>query len=1277
MGFAKEMEGFISGFESGQKVRRNRADTRIQEAKAEKEEGPPEDYLNAPGDESGGGSKLQPSNPQVEPSKGGGKVDNDTMKVASQLKGDLMRDFKLNDTAATGIVASLAAESGGFKTMQEINPQGGPNARGGYGYAQWTGPRRKQFEKYAADNNLDINSYAANYGFLKTELQGPEGRILADLNNAKDAREATTMFTGSAQSGKGFLRPGIPNWGGRYSWTDRLSGVEPTTSSGDATRPSPDMKPVHPPNATVGKPDDDDGVLPVEKSEPVASAEPLSPEAGIEVAEYHAPQIGTPQVAAANFDLDVGGLSPPRDQEVRPVMWAARGGVIPEPTQNFADGGGVNPSGDPDKYNPARAYTQKLAEPAASTWTPRRVGASPTTVPAAAGAPTSSQQKFRDMQAAAKVQAAAPAATTAAVDPNWEQVMKNQQQSAAMWNAVQGSESMNHDRSGQMMNRTPQKQYGAYTRAKTAAANEAKAAGTDPWMAQQMVDPSKYGGNYRTRGFEEGGVIPEVGFARGGKVENRDETFKRLERNERKVSQHDDGQSSRDTAAKRLSHKEGRPTSSAYRAVKDHPEYWEPRKGGKPGKGGTKGGEPDGTKTSSTSSSGPSDPGEDRATRFRRPQAGLDRNPFDTERGGEPGLSRNPFDTDRGTAPADPGLSRNPYDTDRGAIPAPEGGGVGPITGRPDYPAPNRPGFSRTGPFPPRPGNAGSNPIDMEKVRENDLSGGGPNIGTDVNSGGPDPRQPRVAPVAPGPVINMDEVRAADPYNNGGPNVGTGGNSGVTGKQPELVVEGNNAYLRGEDGVLRPYTPNQERFGYARGGVIPEADEEPVSPRAESAAYSSSAPGTAATMERPAPSAPPAEGPAAEPEKADIQPTPKLLQDVNEAVRGGARFLTRHFGLDGRGDGAMPTPESTAGREDGIRRFASGEGASTPEEINGVDDKVDPGREMNEGDRQMTRLARTSMWYLEHGMKEEAEAAAAGLMQYGAQKFSKLGSMSQAAYSQYLKTKDPSDLEHATKYLEKAYELIPDGGNMNITIDPKTGMLQAQHTTADGKTENYDIKPDEIPGLIQQAQDASGYWKQVFRLSDPTAARAKEQQEYDTDKLKESRTYEEGQKKEGRTYEETQRIEQEKRAEERKLDEEKRGGEAELAKEKRAAEAEAAKDKRELDQTKELKLIDAGLKEPKAGEIDQTALAPVLAEATKLRDAETDDPAALNEAASRLYDIVKDPAKMATYGFPMESFTYVAKGGAADANTPRQAKDGKWYIKGPNGKYVEVEMAAP
>lgn len=52
--------------------------------------------------------------------------------------------------------------------MNERNPARG---RGGFGWAQWTGPRRVEFEQWAAANHLDTHSDEANYGFLVHELK--------------------------------------------------------------------------------------------------------------------------------------------------------------------------------------------------------------------------------------------------------------------------------------------------------------------------------------------------------------------------------------------------------------------------------------------------------------------------------------------------------------------------------------------------------------------------------------------------------------------------------------------------------------------------------------------------------------------------------------------------------------------------------------------------------------------------------------------------------------------------------------------------------------------------------------------------------------------------------------------------------------------------------------------------------------------------------------------------------------------------------------------------
>ena len=147
--------------------------------------------------------------------------------VAPRLIGDLSKDFGLTPEQAAGVVGQLGHESGGFGTLQEVSPTV-PGSRGGYGYAQWTGPRRKAFEEYAATNGLDPASYDANYGFLKRELsQTPEGSVLKSLVAAPDAMTAGRVFTDQ------FLRPGIPGYDSRDQWTQRaLAYADPGAMGG-------------------------------------------------------------------------------------------------------------------------------------------------------------------------------------------------------------------------------------------------------------------------------------------------------------------------------------------------------------------------------------------------------------------------------------------------------------------------------------------------------------------------------------------------------------------------------------------------------------------------------------------------------------------------------------------------------------------------------------------------------------------------------------------------------------------------------------------------------------------------------------------------------------------------------------------------------------------------------------------------------------------------------------------------------------------------------------
>ncbi len=138
-------------------------------------------------------------------------------QIAGRLMSDLMRDFGLTRPQAAGFVGNLAHESGGFNTLQEISPLI-PGSRGGYGYAQWTGGRRRQYERWSRERGLNPASYEANYGFLKHELTNTQERsVLTQLRKARSAREAALIVR------RKFLRPGIPHDKSRIRFAELIA----------------------------------------------------------------------------------------------------------------------------------------------------------------------------------------------------------------------------------------------------------------------------------------------------------------------------------------------------------------------------------------------------------------------------------------------------------------------------------------------------------------------------------------------------------------------------------------------------------------------------------------------------------------------------------------------------------------------------------------------------------------------------------------------------------------------------------------------------------------------------------------------------------------------------------------------------------------------------------------------------------------------------------------------------------------------------------------------
>jgi hypothetical protein len=146
-------------------------------------------------------------------------------ETSVRLVSDLMTDFDLTKVQAAALVGNLAWESDNYQGMQEYEPAV-KGSRGGYGFAQWTGSRRKMFEKWSKENELDPSSYEANYGFLKFELSSANDEIgsmgvntIKKLKDAKDLDGATSIVM------KEYLRPGIPHEDKRKKRASQVLGL--------------------------------------------------------------------------------------------------------------------------------------------------------------------------------------------------------------------------------------------------------------------------------------------------------------------------------------------------------------------------------------------------------------------------------------------------------------------------------------------------------------------------------------------------------------------------------------------------------------------------------------------------------------------------------------------------------------------------------------------------------------------------------------------------------------------------------------------------------------------------------------------------------------------------------------------------------------------------------------------------------------------------------------------------------------------------------------------
>jgi len=135
--------------------------------------------------------------------------------ISEILMGLVQRGIPLH--IAQGIVANMKAESGLNPGINEINPivEG---SRGGYGLNQWTGPRRRQYEAFAAERGVPLDDLQAQLDFTLWELQNTERGAWEKLQGAESATDAARIYS------EAFLRPGIPHMENRLAYAAEIAG---------------------------------------------------------------------------------------------------------------------------------------------------------------------------------------------------------------------------------------------------------------------------------------------------------------------------------------------------------------------------------------------------------------------------------------------------------------------------------------------------------------------------------------------------------------------------------------------------------------------------------------------------------------------------------------------------------------------------------------------------------------------------------------------------------------------------------------------------------------------------------------------------------------------------------------------------------------------------------------------------------------------------------------------------------------------------------------------
>ena len=130
----------------------------------------------------------------------------------------LQRDLNILGFQADGIFGNLGQESAGFASLQEIAPTVAGSA-GGYGWAQWTGPRRKAYLAFCTAHGIKPEAHESNYRYLVEDLTKNYPAVLDAL------RKTTTRDAAVQLVMDRYEVPGVPAYDSRITWAKRAEAA--------------------------------------------------------------------------------------------------------------------------------------------------------------------------------------------------------------------------------------------------------------------------------------------------------------------------------------------------------------------------------------------------------------------------------------------------------------------------------------------------------------------------------------------------------------------------------------------------------------------------------------------------------------------------------------------------------------------------------------------------------------------------------------------------------------------------------------------------------------------------------------------------------------------------------------------------------------------------------------------------------------------------------------------------------------------------------------------